>query len=472
MAETNLIDNLSEPALPIDHCDTFIELEEYHLDENTPEPVSKPEPVRTAPKTRKSRSWHLVRIYDDGPQAKEWLTQNPDWSLQKMYDTEAGMKKVFRCNLVRRRGPQCEKVIQFQYNSHNMAVLHFETTCDHTHNEILKHYKKPGINQVTKEAIKKQLDLGITKPKTIRNNLAEEQLANPGIEVPTDSQLFNFLQVLKRLNRNIDFNLNQCFNDDYLSFLPEIILFEEDQVSMPEVLGEGPRGRPADANKPTDPVQVQAAETDSVQSVATTAPVNRPATGDECQPGQVPVQLSATESTAVTAKTSLKTPTSTAVTAAALKNIRVTTTSTALVNRPAPDDDCQQAQVSAKSPANTAVTTTATPTAVAKRLSAGDECQPDQGPVQLSATATETVTTAASVNRPATSTENATVTVASVNRPTTSSENATVNTTGSVNRTASAQTATVTATTSMKRPAPTDNVLPAKRRRGRPPKNQ
>ena len=88
MAETNLIDNLSEPALPIDHCDTFIELEEYHLDENTPEPVSKPEPVRTATKTRKSRSWHLVRIYDDGPQAKEWLTQNPDWSLQKMYDTD------------------------------------------------------------------------------------------------------------------------------------------------------------------------------------------------------------------------------------------------------------------------------------------------------------------------------------------------------------------------------------------------
>jgi hypothetical protein len=289
------------------------------------------------------------------------------------------MKKVFRCNLVRRRGPQCEKVIQFQYNSHNMGVLHFETTCDHTHNEILKHYKKPGINQVTKEAIKKQLDLGITKPKTILNNLAEEQLANPGIEVPTDSQLFNFLQVLKRLNRKIDFNLNQSFNDDYLSFLPEIILYEEEQVSVPEVLGEGPRGRPADVNKALDPVQVQlpAPETDS--PVATTAPVNRTATGDECQP--------------------------------------------------------------------------------------------DEGPIPLSATATETVTTAALVNRPATSTENATVTTAaSVNRPATSTENATVKTTGSVKRPASAKTATVT--TSMKRPAPTYNVLPAKRRRGRPPKNQ
>jgi hypothetical protein len=378
MAETNLID-LSEPALPIDDSDMFIKLEEYHLDENTPESKPVSEPVRTVTKvTRKSRSWHLVRIYDDGPQAKEWLTQNPDWSLQKMYDTEAGMKKVFRCNLVRRRGPQCEKVIQFQYNSHNMKVLHFETTCDHTHDEILKHYKKPGINQVTKDAIKKQLDVGITKPKTILNNLAEEQLSNPGIEVPTDSQLFNFLQVLKRLNRNIDFNLNQSFNDDYLSFLPEIILFEEDEVSVPEVLGEGPRGLSAGVNKALDPVQVQATETDSVKRsapVATTAPVdasvNRPATA------------------------------------------------TAKCNRPAPDDQCQH----------------------------------DQVLVQLSATATETVTTAASVNRPATSTENATV-----------------KTTGSVKRPASAKTATVT--TSMKRSAPIDNVLPAKRRRGRPPKNQ
>jgi hypothetical protein len=72
----------------------------------------------------------------------EWLEKNQKWSLEKSYDTQAGRKEVYRCNLVKKRGPQCEKVIHLQYNSHNEGVICFETTSNHNHDEILRSQKK------------------------------------------------------------------------------------------------------------------------------------------------------------------------------------------------------------------------------------------------------------------------------------------------------------------------------------------
>jgi hypothetical protein len=107
---------------------------------------------------------------------------------------------MYRCNLVRKRGPQCQQVMQLQYNSDNHGVVHFETTCNHNHNEILESQTKRGINPATKEAIKKQLQLGVKRPKLIGQNLLKEKLLNTEIEIPNDRQLFNFLQTLKGPN--------------------------------------------------------------------------------------------------------------------------------------------------------------------------------------------------------------------------------------------------------------------------------
>lgn len=180
----------------------FLLLDEYQSDEDNLEP----EKVKPASKTRKTRSWHTVQIYENRDQAQEWLRQNPIWSLNKSYDTAAGRKEMYHCNLVKTRGPQCNKGVQLQYNSHNQRVIHFETTCGHSHDEILKNQKRIGINQVTKDAIIKQLDTGVKMPKTICNNLAIDRLTNPEIEVPSDRQLLNFLQTLKGPNhKNLSF---------------------------------------------------------------------------------------------------------------------------------------------------------------------------------------------------------------------------------------------------------------------------
>ena len=180
----------------MDVSSEFILLDGYHSDLD----ISVSEEILPTFKTRQSRTCQTVNVYENRNQAKDWLKQNQIWSFVKAYDTEAGRKEMYRCNIVKTRGPQCGKVVQFQYNNHNQGVIHFESTSSHTHDEIKKSQTKVGINQVTKDAIKNQVELGIKKPKTISQNLANEHLINPEIEVPNDRQLTNFLQTLKGPN--------------------------------------------------------------------------------------------------------------------------------------------------------------------------------------------------------------------------------------------------------------------------------
>jgi hypothetical protein len=69
--------------------------------------------------------------------------------------------------MVKSRGPQCSKAMQFQYNSENSAVIHFETSCEHTHDDILVSQSKIGINKTTKEAIKSSLSLALKSQKRL-----------------------------------------------------------------------------------------------------------------------------------------------------------------------------------------------------------------------------------------------------------------------------------------------------------------
>jgi hypothetical protein len=174
-------------------------IEEYHSDSDSIES----EIILPAAKPRKRKTWQTAAVFQNRDEAIEWLKINQNWSLEGSYDTEAGRKEMYRCNHVKKRGPQCEKSMHLQYNSHNQGVICFETTSNHTHDEILKTQKKTGINEATKESILKQLELGVKKPKTICANLANEILINPEIEIPNDRQLLNFLQTLKGPNHKI-----------------------------------------------------------------------------------------------------------------------------------------------------------------------------------------------------------------------------------------------------------------------------
>ena len=204
----------------MDDSNEYLQLDEYS-DEDLP----SSETDQPRKKTRKSKTWITAEIYDNKDGASEWLKQNTIWSFETGYDTEAGYKKTFRCNMVKSRGPQCSKAMQFQYNSENSAVIRFETSCEHTHDDILVSQSKIGINNTTKEAIKKQLKLGIKKPKTISSNLAKEHQTNPEIKVPNKLQLTNFIQTLKGPNQKT------------LNFGQLIMLLKE-HATIPEDLDE------------------------------------------------------------------------------------------------------------------------------------------------------------------------------------------------------------------------------------------
>ncbi len=152
----------------MDDSTEYVLIEDYHSDSESEFLESEKEESVT--KTRKSRTWVTGAVFQNREEAMEWLGQNPIWSHEKSYDTQAGRKEMYRCNLVKRRGPQCEKVIHLQFNSHNEGVIRLETTTDHNHNHILQNQKKAGINQVTKESILRQLDIGVKKTK---NNLCK-----------------------------------------------------------------------------------------------------------------------------------------------------------------------------------------------------------------------------------------------------------------------------------------------------------
>ncbi|RNA17502.1 hypothetical protein BpHYR1_002197 [Brachionus plicatilis] len=68
-------------------------------------------------------------------------------------DTDKGRKDVYRCNLVKRRRPQCQAEICLLYNSHNVKLTLFNNGNQHTHDQILEQQTKTGINEATKHYI-------------------------------------------------------------------------------------------------------------------------------------------------------------------------------------------------------------------------------------------------------------------------------------------------------------------------------
>ena len=208
----NLLTNLQ--AMELDGSIEDLLFGEYHFDLESEEILATSEEILAAseeiiaaskeilavsgPRVSKKRKYRTVTVYQSRAEAMQWLKENPIWSFVKYYGTADGRKEVYRCNLVKANGPQCNKVVKFEYNSETQVIFHLEACCSHTHEEVLRGHRKTGINHVTKEAIKNQIALGIRQFKTINQNLANEQLTNPDIKVPTCRQLSRFFQTLKK----------------------------------------------------------------------------------------------------------------------------------------------------------------------------------------------------------------------------------------------------------------------------------
>ncbi|RNA37037.1 hypothetical protein BpHYR1_022439 [Brachionus plicatilis] len=110
------------------------------------------------------KNWIYERTFDDQEASKDWLDNEKIWSSLKRSETEAGLRVDYRCNLVKRKEPQCAAAIYLLYKSENLSVALFKTKEQHNHDEIAN--TGHGINKETKEYIEDLLEKGVQLPLT------------------------------------------------------------------------------------------------------------------------------------------------------------------------------------------------------------------------------------------------------------------------------------------------------------------
>ena len=126
----------------MDNSEEYEQLETYSSASS-----DEDEDVEVATKKKRAfKNWIFVQEFETKQAAQNWIKEQAIWSYLKDYDTEAGIKHMYRCNQVKRRGPQCEAEICLQCNSHNFKVCLLENGNEHTHEQIIKEQKKCGIN--------------------------------------------------------------------------------------------------------------------------------------------------------------------------------------------------------------------------------------------------------------------------------------------------------------------------------------
>ena len=84
----------------------------------------------------------------DAIEARNWLNQPPQKIFSHYYcnKTFDGDKVYYRCNLVKKKGPQCNKKIILQYNATDDSVFMHESANQHNHDQINADVQKIGIN--------------------------------------------------------------------------------------------------------------------------------------------------------------------------------------------------------------------------------------------------------------------------------------------------------------------------------------
>ena len=72
--------------------------------------------------------WRLVEPFADSSGVDQWFKNNKNWSKLSKNETENGTKQYYRCNQVKRRGPQCKKRIMLFYSATSQTVTLYEAS--------------------------------------------------------------------------------------------------------------------------------------------------------------------------------------------------------------------------------------------------------------------------------------------------------------------------------------------------------
>ncbi|KAJ8930266.1 hypothetical protein NQ314_016944 [Rhamnusium bicolor] len=119
------------------------------------------------------------------------MEQKKRW-IENKHVVEKGVKKYYRCNKLKRKGPQCAAQLYLLFDAASDAVIVYRTESDHDHeSKLLSNY---GLSDRTKEEINKLYDLHL-KPKEIMSNLVKID----GTTMPKMSQFRTYLNDRRRV---------------------------------------------------------------------------------------------------------------------------------------------------------------------------------------------------------------------------------------------------------------------------------
>lgn len=166
-------------------------LSQYESDEDeTNDEEIEVEPETASPKKkRKPKSvneWKLEAKFDDVEDARMTIDSENSWSVHFKNQTSEGLKIYYRCNQVKKSGPQCPSRLILLLHSEDLGASLYRNTAEHLHSN-----KKAGLSDDVKKRINELYKLH-TKPKNILNSLADE-----GFENIKKSQIAGYLSKMK-----------------------------------------------------------------------------------------------------------------------------------------------------------------------------------------------------------------------------------------------------------------------------------
>lgn len=146
--------------------------------------------VQPKKKRREGKIWTFINKFENGKLAEEAVKVESSWSKLRKHQVEEGIKIFYRCNKVKRQGPQCAAQLYLLFDAVSDDVLMYRTG-EHDHYSLPE--SQYGISIQVKEQINTLVDLHL-KPKAIMHNLAKIE----GITLPKMSQLRNYLYQQRR----------------------------------------------------------------------------------------------------------------------------------------------------------------------------------------------------------------------------------------------------------------------------------
>jgi hypothetical protein len=82
-------------------------------------------------KQRVSKKWIYVREFEHHDDVQQWLKEQKIWSWLRP-STERDCKvEIYRCNRVKKRGPECEAFIKLVYSASDYTVAMYKTDAEH-----------------------------------------------------------------------------------------------------------------------------------------------------------------------------------------------------------------------------------------------------------------------------------------------------------------------------------------------------